>query len=167
MTPIKFLYELLYWYPSYFTNWALTSITLFMNNFIPHKHTESIILLSNISLIGGFYISNINPKYVYTEYFGGKKLEGYQLYSVDFIFHTLPGIVLYSYLIKNNIIITFKFPYLALLICSIYIFFNSPIKRYNVTKKDIIIIIGNAYLLLIISSLIQYKNLIIINQYEY
>jgi hypothetical protein len=167
MTPIKFLYELLYWYPSYFTNWALTSITLFMNNYISHKHTESIIMLSNVSLIGGFYIANINPKYVYTEYFGGNKLSGYKLKLVDFIFHTLPGTLLYSYIIKNNIIITLQIPYLALLIGITYTFFNSPIKRYNLRKRDIVIIIGSAYLLLVSSSLIQYKNLIIINQYEY
>jgi hypothetical protein len=133
-----------------------------MNNYISSNHTESIILLSNVSLIGGFYISHINPRFVYTPYFGGNKLTGYELYLIDFLFHTIPGIILYSHVMKNNIIITLQIPYLAFLIGGIYTLFNSPIKRYNLTKKDIVIVISSAYLLLIISSLIQNYLLIII-----
>ena len=129
--------DIIYWYFSYFTNWNLTLVFLYLLGYIPKDYKDCIIYLANIALIGGLFICYIKPRYIYTPYFGGLRFTGLSMYIADFITHFLPRLLLQVDDIKINL----KIPYMAILLGLIYLSVNSPERLYNINKLDILAII--------------------------
>ena len=104
------------------------------------QFTDSILLISTLVYVGGFYITYITPKYVFVPELK-LTVKGNILKLLDFLFHQLPFyIFLYMHFTKK-----IKYKKDNLLFVAILSFFyfllHDPCNVYNITKKDIIIII--------------------------
>jgi hypothetical protein len=79
------------WFKSYYTTYVLSSMLYLLLN---RHHTSSLILLSNIGMIGGWYITYVSPRFLYVPYFQ-IYMDGTALRVVDFMTHTAPCLYVY------------------------------------------------------------------------
>jgi len=109
-----------------------------MFDWIPANQTASVLLLSIVGMIGGLYITHINPRYISLPYFGGIRISGLQLIFADFTTHMIPALVVHHYIYDNKIIVIVDFFSLmfAIGLGLIYVIFNCPCRRYNITYID-------------------------------
>ena len=139
INPKLYILDFFHWYFSYYTNWILTSLVIYL--LYQNIDINSIIFLTNIGFVGGFYICYVNPRYIQIPYFDGIKLSGIYLYICDFIFHTLPNLYLKYYINYNNIKINlFDIPYYFIIITTIYLLLNDPRIKYYISTLDFLII---------------------------
>lgn len=126
--------EIIQWYSSYLTNWILTLFVLHLINFLPCKYDYTVLLLLRFLLIGGPYITYINPRRIHIPSMGGIVLEGTVLRVLDFIFHVFPYL-LFSFLHRMPIEKDSLIPFYGIL--SLYIYFNDPVERYDISPGEI------------------------------
>ena len=111
---------------TYFTIWVFILQILYYLNILK-KYQFSILLLSVLVYIGGFFIVYINPKYLYISNLD-LKLEGRFLRIFDVLYHHFPMVIfLYNYnnTIKNDS------GYFGLFIILIYVLIINPFKKYS------------------------------------
>ena len=111
---------------TYFTIWVfILQILYYMN--ILKKYQFSILLLTILVYIGGFFIVYINPKYLYISNLD-LKIEGSFLRIFDVLYHHFPIVIfLYNY---NNTIKDDS-GYFCLFIILIYVLVINPFKKYS------------------------------------
>jgi len=74
------------WFKSYYTTYVLSSLVYLLLN---QDHTTSLLMLSHIGMIGGWYITYVHPCFLYVPYFN-IYMDGSLLRVADFVIHTLP-----------------------------------------------------------------------------
>ena len=126
------------WYRSYLTNWILTIYILYIYNILPKFMKYTVFLSLKFLLIGGPYITYINPKRIYIPSLK-IELKGFSLQCLDFLFHVLP-FFMFKFQNRHEIQKSSMLPFYMLLL--IYLCCNDPIQLYGVSKKEIIILIG-------------------------
>lgn len=124
--------KLLKWYGSYLTNWILTIYTLYSFDILPKYMDYTVYLLTHFLCIAGPYIVYIHPRFIHVKTMN-IILTGKQLRLLDFIFHILPFITFIINCKKIEKTSMFLFYYILI----VYLFFNNPMKLYNVSPQHI------------------------------
>ena len=110
----------------FFTSWILILHFLYYLDIIKN-YQYSLLMLSSIVSIGGFFITYIYPRYVIIPE-TSIKIDGIILKIIDILCHHIPLILLlYFYnnkIKKDNLIF-------GLLVIIIYLIINNPIKIYS------------------------------------
>ena len=127
--------EIIRWYSSYLTNWILTTFVLNLTGFLPTDSDYTVVLLLRFLLLGGPYITYINPRRIQIQAFNGLVLEGTQLRVLDFVFHVMPYIV-FSFHNRAPIQRDSVIPFYTVLLS--YICVNNPVELYGISVGEIV-----------------------------
>jgi hypothetical protein len=154
----NYLFDVIYWYSSYLTNWIITTILLFIFDYIPYNQVASVSLLSIVGMIGGLYITHINPRFISLPYFGGIRISGLQLMFADIMTHTIPALYIHHYIYNNKIIVIVDFNGLlfSIILGLMYVFFNCPCKRYHINYIDCIYVLVLSFIIFNVINLFCY-----------
>lgn len=155
---INYLYDVIYWYSSYLTNWIITIILLFVFDYIPYSQVASVSLLSLIGMVGGLYITHINPRFISIPYFGGIRISGLQLIFADLMTHMIPAILIHNYIYNNKILIIVDLNGLlfSIILGIVYLIFNCPCQRYHIKYIDCFYVLLISFLIFNVINLFCY-----------
>ncbi|NDE16383.1 hypothetical protein EBZ80_15770 [bacterium] len=131
-----FLSDLVFWYPSYLTNWIITVVVLRLCRVLPASQDWSILWLATLGMVGGLYLTHVYPRHISTPYFGGICLKGLPLVAADLLSHTLPAVAVIAVIRRSPDRHTTDLR-MGMALPLVFMMFNDPLRRYGIRVSDL------------------------------